>query len=302
MLIKPRTKSINYLILESLSYRMNLSNEDKRRYQNQIKGFQGELLFDQFINRSQQSGFIVNDLFLSSKDTNYQMDSILVLNKHLFIYEVKNYTGEYCYENDSLFSKNGYNLQNPVDQVNRKKFYIHNWLLNNGYSHKVEAHVVFINPDFYIYNLPPTNAILFAGQLERHFKGLVKMNPSVQSQTKKLALALAHQHNGNYRPDNLPFYGFDQLKKGIFCPKCFSFEHTDTRQKRICTMCGHTEKIVDAIYRSVLEFQMLFPEIPVSVSVIYEWCGGKYTKPRIRRVLSQKMTKYSNGPMTYYKN
>src|SRR5699024_11815313 len=86
MLIKPRTKSINYLILESLSYRMNLYNEDKRRYQNQIKEFQGELLFDQFINRSQQSGFIVNDLFLSSKDTNYQVDSILVLiNSCLFM-------------------------------------------------------------------------------------------------------------------------------------------------------------------------------------------------------------------------
>ena len=302
MLIKPRVKSINHFVLESVNYRMGLSVEDNRRYQNQMKGFQGEQLFDQLINHSQQNGYVVNDLFLSSKDTHYQMDSILILNEQLIIYEVKNYTGEYCYENGSLFSKNGYSLQNPVDQVNRKKAYLNNWLLNNGYPHKTKAYVVFINPDFYIYNLPLTKSILFVGQLERHFKTLTNANESVNAQDKKLAQALANQHNGNYRPDNLPSYGFDSLKKGILCPECFSFAHTDTREKRICTTCGHIEKIADAIYRSVLEFQVLFPEVPVSMQTIFAWCGGKYTKPRIRRVLSQKMTKYSNGPMTYYKN
>src|SRR5699024_8891322 len=83
---------------------------------------------------------------------------------------------------------------------------------------------------FYIYNLPPTSAILFVGQLERHFKALANANQFVNVQDKKLAQALANQHNGNYRPDNLPSYGFDSLKKGILCPKFFSFEHTDTRE------------------------------------------------------------------------
>jgi len=64
MLIKPRTKSINYFVLESVNYRMGLSAEDNRRYQNQMKGFQGEQLFDQWINHPQQNGYVVNDLFL----------------------------------------------------------------------------------------------------------------------------------------------------------------------------------------------------------------------------------------------
>jgi len=302
MLIKPRTKSITHLILESLNYRMNLFADDKRRYNNQIKGGQGEELFDRFINHPLQTGFVINDLFLSSRDTNYQMDSILILNKELIIYEVKNYTGEYCYENGAFLSKNGYNMQSPIDQVKRKRSYLHNWLLNNDYSHKVKAYVVFINSDFYIYNLPPTNTILFAGQLGRHFKALANANQSGNAQDKKLAQALANQHNRNYRPDNLPSYGFDSLKKGILCPRCFSFEHTNTRENRICTTCGHKEKIADAIYRSVLEFQVLFPEIPVSVPMIYEWCDRVYSKARIRRMLNQKMNMYSNGPMTYYKS
>ena len=302
MLIKPRKKSISHLILESLYYRKILSFQDKKRYENQVKGFNGEQQFDHFINHSQQQGFVVNDLFLSSKETNYQFDSILILNKQVNIYEVKNYTGVYRYEDGALFSKTGYSLQDPISQVNRKKSYLHNKLLTEGYPYKMNAYVVFINPDFYIYKLPPTDSILFAGQLERHFNEVTRSTQSVGAHDKNLAQSLINQHNENYRPNNLPSYHFKELKKGILCGNCFSFDSTDTRQTRICASCGYKEKITDAIYRSVLEFQVLFPEIPITVSTIYEWCGGVYTIARIRRLLNKKMTKHSNGPMTYYKN
>lgn len=302
MLIKPRKKSISHLILESLYYRKILSFQDKKRYENQVKGFNGEQQFDHFINHSQQQGFVVNDLFLSSKETNYQFDSILILNKQVNIYEVKNYTGAYRYEDGTLFSKAGYSLQDPIGQVNRKKSYLHNRLLSEGYSHKMNAYVVFINPDFYIYRLPPTDSILFAGQLERHFNEVTRSTQPTDAQDKNLTQSLVNQHNENYRPDNLPSYHFKELKKGILCGNCFSFDSTETRQTRICASCGYKEKITDAIYRSVLEFQALFPEIPISVSTIYEWCGGIYTKARIRRLLNKKMTKHPNGPMTSYKN
>lgn len=302
MLIKPRKKSISHLILESLYYRKILSFQDKKRYENQVKGFNGEQQFDHFINYSQQQGFVVNDLFLSSKETNYQFDSILILNKQVNIYEVKNYTGAYRYEDGTLFSKTGYSLQDPISQVNRKKSYLHNRLLTEGYSHNINAYVVFINPDFYIYKLPPTDSILFSGQLERHFNEVTRSTQSVGAHDKNLAQSLINQHNENYRPNNLPSYHFKELKKGILCGNCFSFDSTDTRQTRICASCGYKEKITDAIYRSVLEFQVLFPEIPITVSTIYEWCEGVYTIARIRRLLNKKMTKHSNGPMTYYKN
>jgi len=300
MLIKPRKKSISHLILESLYYRKILSFQDKKRYENQVKGFNGEQQFDHFINHSQQQGFIVNDLFLSSKETNYQFDSILILNKQVNIYEVKNYTGVYRYEDGALFSKTGYSLQDPISQVNRKKSYLHNRLLTEGYPHKMNAYVVFINPDFYIYNLPPTDSILFAGQLERHFNEGTRFTQSMDAQDKNLTQSLVNQHNGNYRPDNLPSYHFKELKKGILCGNCFSFHSTDTRQTRICASCGYKEKITDAIYRSMLEFQMLFPEIPITVSAIYAWCGGGYSKKRIKYVLKANMTCHNKGPKSYY--
>ena len=300
MLIKPRTKSCSHFILESLYYREGLSFEDKKRYENHVKGFDGEQQFDQFMNHSKLQGSVVNDLLLSSEETHYQFDSIVILSNQVNIYEVKNYTGEYSYENGGLFSKSGFNLQDPVGQVKRKKSYLHNKLLAKGYSNKINIYVVFINPDFYIYNLPPTDSILFVGQLNRHFQELSRLSQPLRSQDQKLAQALVKQHNENYRPDNLPPYHFNDLRKGILCAHCSSFDYTDTRQTRLCLSCGYKETIADAIYRSVLEFQVLFPEIPVSVSIIYEWCGGVYSKYRIRVLLNKKMSVYPNGPKTNY--
>ena len=67
------------------------------------------------------------------------------------------------------------------------------------------------------------------------------MNPSVQSQTKKLALALTHQHNGNYRPDNLPFYGFDQLKKEFFVRNVFPLS-TPIQGRNAFVLCVDIQK------------------------------------------------------------
>lgn len=302
MLIKGRTKSTTHLILESLNNRMVLSFEEKMGYRNQVKGFEGELLFDQYLNSSEQSGLVVNDLLLSTKNTSYQMDSILIFNKQLHIYEVKNYTGAYTLKDGTLFAETGHSIQNPIDQVNRKKSYLNNLLLNRGYQYEISSYVAFINPNFLVYSLPPTESILFYGQLEDHFKQLThKMKAHTTShQDKKLANYLLNQHQEVYRPNHLPNYSIQDLKKGIICPKCSSFEFTKTRQNRVCATCGYKEKIADAIYRSVLEFQLLFPEIPINVPNIYIWCGGCFTDYNVRSVLNKYFTLHLKGPKSFY--
>lgn len=300
MLMKTRSKSVSHCILESLYYRTTLSFENQRRYENQRRGFEGEQYFDHFMNHAKQRGLVISDLFLSSQETNYQMDAVLILRNLVVIYEVKNFSGEYTYNKGMLFSKSGHSIQSPVGQVERKKSYLHNWLLRNNYPHSIESYVVFINPDFYIYNLPSTDSMLFVGQLERHFNELAQRTSTILAQDKKLAQTLVQHHNENYRPDNLPSYEFQDLRKGVLCKNCFSFECENTRQTRICKVCGYKEKIADAIYRTVLEFQLLFPKIPVTVQTVFDWCGGVYSKYRIKYILQANMTCHNKGPKSYY--
>lgn len=302
MLMKERKKSNTYLILESLNSRMNLTYEDKMNYQKQVKGFEGECLFDHHINHAKQKGLIINDLLLSTKNTFYQIDSILIMNQHLHIYEIKNYTGNYVYKDNHLVSESGYTIQNPINQVNRKKTYLHNLLLNMGYPYTISTFVSFMNPNFYIYSLPPTESILFQGQLNNYFDGLAQENKLLKPDKQDIELAkhLVSRHQEDYRSTHLPSYTFEDLKKGIICHRCFSFEFTKTKYTRCCTSCGYKESVTDAIYRSILELQLLFPEIKITSHTVQIWCGIIYSDYHICKALNLNFTRHSKGPKTFY--
>lgn len=300
MILKERTKSINHRILESLNCRMNLSFNEKLQYKNQIKGFEGEKQFDHYMKDSLINGLVINDLILNTQDTQYQIDSLLITADHIYLYEVKNYSGSYHYKEGSLFSKSGHILQSHLAQADRKKAYLYNLLLKYGYQTAISSYVIYINPNFYVYSLPPDPAIIFAGQLPDHFTQFGGKTPVANDRNIAIAEKLVNLHDSKYRPSNLPEYEFDQLEKGILCPECFSFDYTASRQLRTCSQCGHQEKTTEAIHRSIEEFRLLFPDSRLTKQLIYRWCGSTWSKSRIQEVLSNNYHTRFAGRGTYY--
>ncbi|OJF94677.1 hypothetical protein [Alkalibacterium sp. 20] len=69
MILKERTKSVSHLVLESLNHHTALSSVERSQYENQVKGFTGNLKFDRLLEEAQLSGLIINDLLLNTRDT-----------------------------------------------------------------------------------------------------------------------------------------------------------------------------------------------------------------------------------------
>lgn len=300
MILKERTKSLTHRILESLDHRTTLPPGEKTQYDNQIKGYAGERQFDNKMKETGVPGILISDLLLSTRDTSYQIDSLLITDTCIYLYEVKNYTGSYHYKDGDISSDSGHLIQNPTNQVERKRAYLHNLLLNNGYQIKIFAYVVYINPDFYIYSLPKSPTILFAGQLTSHFESLSGQDSIQDHKYLTLAKKLLSMHNHSYRPPNLPDHPLESLTKGIMCSECFAFEFTVSRQIRTCTNCGHKEKSAAAIHRSIEEFRLLFPEKLVTKQAMFDWCGNHFSESRIKRVLSKHYQVHSRSRSSYY--
>ncbi|MCC5896077.1 MAG: NERD domain-containing protein [Alkalibacterium sp.] len=300
MIIKERTKSSNHSILESLNNRMTLSFSEKSQFENQVKGYEGEQLFDTYIKDSPVNGLVINDLLLKSRDTHYQIDSLVITENHIYLYEVKNYSGSYEYKAGSIFSESGHVLQSPTAQAERKKGYLYNLLLKLGQKAEISTYVIYINPEFYIYSLPPDPSIIFAGQVSNHLKDLINQTKPFSDRELSLGHKLVNLNDDAFRPSNLPEYTFNQLKKGILCPYCFSFEYTNSRQCRICSSCGYQEKTAEAIHRSIEEFRLLFPDNHITKQLIYIWCGSVWSKSRIQDVLNFHYQTHHAGRGTYY--
>ncbi|WP_041556410.1 nuclease-related domain-containing protein [Carnobacterium sp. 17-4] len=102
MAFKEREKPFRLLVMESLANRMNLSKEDRNKYANWVKGYDGEVKFDFITEQLKCESLVLNDLYLIVRGKKFQLDTLVITAKCLFVYEVKNFEGEYYYENEKL--------------------------------------------------------------------------------------------------------------------------------------------------------------------------------------------------------
>jgi len=248
----------------------------------------------------QEPLLVLNGLNFSIEGMDFQIDSLVIANGELYLYEIKNHSGHYYYRDNAIYNKGGYRVRNPLGQADRSAELLYNYLLNRGYHLKVHLFVVFIHPDFIFNDLPPHTSYLFPNQLAAHFHNLSNQSRGSNQRDMQLAQEILQLHDEYYRPKNLPVYPFDQLEKGIFCPQCFSKAHTDSRQNRCCPTCGYIESIKSAIKRNIEEYRFLFPNSPLTTNVIYEWCGQIYSRRRIYLVLKENFQSHLKGPCRYY--
>src|SRR5699024_2086275 len=111
------TKPKELTILELLNKRTGLTSKDKQHYLSLKKGYEGELRFDTFTEKLQNECLILNDLLFEVNNTTFQIDTLIIMQKKIYFYEVKNLEGDYYYENGKLFKKPEYEIVNPLDQL-----------------------------------------------------------------------------------------------------------------------------------------------------------------------------------------
>jgi hypothetical protein len=301
MPIKNRTKSKELMILEALNSRMKLHYGDKKYYLNKKKGYEGELMFDSYTASLDQKFYILNDLELETNNTSFQVDTLMITQESVIPWEVKNYEGNYFYDDDNFFlCTNQKPITNPLHQLNRCETLLRPLLQSNGFQLPVEGYLSFINPTFFLYQAPQKKKIIFNPQLTR-FLNELSMRPSkVNSMHQKLADFLLNAHLSEPKIIRLPVYNYEQLRKGINCGNCQSFSINSDEKTFICSDCGFKESLHSAVLRSIEELILLFPEKKLTANLVYDWCRLDHHKRKIRRILPKDYFLIGHGPHSYY--
>ncbi|WP_160725714.1 nuclease-related domain-containing protein [Bacillus sp. USDA818B3_A] len=300
MIYKPRFESTELRILGYLNKRMILSETDKKQYLRLKKGFEGEVMFDEMTEKLTCDCLILNDLLLKVNNNLFQIDSLIITAETLIPHEVKNFEGDYYYELDRLYKRPRIEYSNPLNQLSRSESLLRQLLHNLGYNYTIEAWVVFINPEFTLYQAPLDKPIILPTQLNRYLKRLDGITSRLNGGHKKLADKLISLHIEVSPYNNLPQYSLEQLNKGITCVLCDSFTVFVRGNRCVCKDCGNEEPLASAVLRSVREFQLLFPDSKVTTNSIFEWCGLGGSKRRIARVLERNFNINGYGQWSYY--
>lgn len=300
MAYKDRSESVLLKTLRILNTRMELTADDRKYYLSQEKGFKGEVQFDLLTEKLQSDCYTLNDLQLEFNKSSFQIDSSLIYQETYYHLEVKNYEGEYCYENGNFKVLKGKDILNPLDQLKRGNLMLRQLLQSLGSKLTVESYVIFINPHFTLYQTPPNLPFILPTQLDRFMEKLDNKPSRLNNSHKNLADKLISLHQTESPYTHLPSYKYDQVRKGMTCKKCYSFSVSIQGKKLLCHTCGCEEMVTSAVLRMVGEFTLLFPDRKITTNVIHDWCIVVDSKKTISRALGKHLNIKGVHQWTYY--
>ncbi|WP_268762197.1 nuclease-related domain-containing protein [Bacillus sinesaloumensis] len=82
------------------------------------KGFSGETMFDDRMGSLSLDSLTINDMFLETNSTFYQIDSLLISQYKMHVFDVKNFEGDYILNGDQWkILSTGKEVKNPLLQL-----------------------------------------------------------------------------------------------------------------------------------------------------------------------------------------
>lgn len=303
LLFKSRLEPPELAILESLNNRMQLSKAHQQIFSSLRKGYKGEQLFDEWMEMLNCDCLVLNDLLLKTNNQTFQIDTLLILNDHIYIFEIKNYVGDYYFETNRFFQKNKpeTEISNPLIQLSRTESLLRQLLHKFNNSTPIHSFVIFINPEFTLYQAPLDIPFIFPTQLKRFIEKLNYVQSSLQVKHHNLAEKLVSLNNIEYPYQKFTSYNYQNLRKGMTCAGCHSFSISIQQNKTICTDCEFVEKLEVTVLRSIEEFKRLFPNEKITTNNMHEWCKIIDSKKTIQRILSKNYSKVGVRQWLYYK-
>ncbi|QQZ08225.1 nuclease-related domain-containing protein [Heyndrickxia vini] len=276
--------------------------EDDLSYFNYLeKGFAGEKMFDNLIKEHISIKHIfLNDLLLEHNNTKFQIDSLLFFSNTIHFFEIKNYEGDYYIDNDLWYKSPQKEIKNPLHQLKRSTSLLRGIFQELRINIPIAEHLVFVNPEFHLYNAPMNLPITYPTQLNRLMEKLNnKNNSNINDIHIKLANRILNRHIKEPSFSRLPDYTFDHLEKGITCANCDAFVETYKKTTVTCTYCGFKENITNAVIRSIDEYSLLFPDRKITKNAIQEWCKIASHKT-IKRILTSNYNQIGKSISTHY--
>lgn len=298
MFKKERSIPAELVILRILNYRTDLSVKERQQLYNKEKGYEGELKFDSLI--CDLDTLVICDLLFELGDTVFQIDTLIFFYERIYLIDVKNFEGEYCYEDGLFKTISGSEIKDPMLQLKRCHSSLRQLLQKYGYNLPIDAILVFINPDFTLFQQSLNPQINLPTQMNSFIKKLHKMPSKLSDKLHKLADLLVSLHKTENPYVRLPKYHYENLEKGITCGSCHSFNVYVSKTKITCKNCGCEERVESAVLRNVEEFKILFPDIKITTSLVFEWCKVIDSTKMIRRILKKNFITIGNTKQSYY--
>src|SRR5690625_2581491 len=217
MFLNERQPSDELRTLRSLNSRSVLSKEDYHYYLNLEKGLEGELKLDKLLGEALAEVMILRDLTFEINNTIFQIDTLLIFQKCIYLLDVKNNPADFYVEREIWPSPTANYMNNSLHQLSRCTSLFKHLLQRLRFTSNISASLVYVHPEFTLYQAPRRQDIVFPTQLNR-FIGRLKQEPcNYRQDHHRLAKQLLSKEFLSIRLEKAFDNSLTYLKKGIVC-------------------------------------------------------------------------------------
>ncbi|WP_226670704.1 nuclease-related domain-containing protein [Metabacillus litoralis] len=274
MIIKPRKYPIAIRKLKAIQGRLSQSHPKheiiRENIAKRIVGYNGEQSLDYHLSFLDEKTFhIMHDVRLFDGKHYFQIDTLILSRKFIYLLEVKNISG-------TLFVDNQFNqlirTQNntkeafldPLIQVERQCNQLNKWLkLHKIRNLQIKSLIVISSPRTILETFPNNEKIhqkvIHSAKLPfkmKYFEESQEKNLLTENQLNKLSKLIIEKHTpGN--TDYLELYNIsdEELQKGVICSNCSSLPMEINRGRWICKKCYFISK--DAHLSALEDYSLL---------------------------------------------
>ncbi|OJF94317.1 nuclease-related domain-containing protein [Alkalibacterium sp. 20] len=284
-----RKKSYQLQYLESLNARTKSPYSQQQYLLNLKKGYEGEQQFDERIEEYFEDDVtVINDLLVSYNGSTAQIDTLLVIGDTFYLYEIKNYEGEFQKLPGQFRKLNGQEFICPSVQLNRTKKVLEQMTSQWNETVEIKPYVLFINASFTLFDANITDPFILPTQINRHLKKLKNRNTKLSKAQVNIVNKLKSEQISNERyKETSHEFRYEDFRKGIICSDCQSFNVHLSQRQASCQECGGIYSIDKVILNHIKEIDRLFPDVPITTLLINDWVDDRVSVRRIRSYLKE---------------
>lgn len=282
--------------LEVLESRQGIYNQRKKQLWLQRTGFEGEQAFYEFIYRYAKPHWRIlhrNWLHLNGR---VECDFIIITRVGIYCFEIKNYNGNLIYEHHQQ-TINHRNVSGDIlGQFKNMRDKTWDIFQRMNYTGDIQHYLVYINPYHYA-TLPQEwqASLLHYQQLTEFFEQMIRQETNLRPanwSANEVTEILQRDYicEPPYAVENISEAELSQLKKGIHCKHCGSFDTSTSRYKLICQQCGEQEAKEQAALRIITDYCLLFPITNLQAQLVYPLANTQLTEVYIGKILKQHFT------------
>lgn len=258
MFLNYREKPFALFYYVAISARRELTKNEKFQMDNLIKGFEGECLYDEIFNTvGHENLYVLRDLYLNINNSVTQYDSIIVTNNRVVVNEIKNLSGDYRYEDNGWYKNNRQMENDPFIQLSKGRSRLISLSQKSPLDFQVDGNIIFTNDDFSFIsdNEGLQSQAVLRSQLKKYFRSFKQ--EAVGNNAKELVQLIKSTIVENPKlPEPVDI---TQLKRGLYCRDCISYNLLKGKFQFKCSECGSIESYETHLLRAMFDHKYLFP-------------------------------------------